>query len=109
MEAGRPAEARRSAGKKARPMKAEDVELAVLAKALGHPARVAILRFLQREGSCFCGNIVEHLPLSQATVSQHLKVLKESGLLQGEIDGPRVCYCIRPRVLERLRELLGRL
>jgi len=86
-----------------------DRELASLARALGHPARVAILRFLAREGECFCGRIVDHLPLSQATVSQHLKVLKDAGLLQGEVDGPRVCYCPDPKVLARLRQLLGEL
>jgi ArsR family transcriptional regulator len=83
-----------------------DEELAALARALGHPARVAILRFLVRRGECVCGSIVEHLPLAQATVSQHLKVLKEAGLVQGEVEGPRVCYCVEPRRLMRLRRLL---
>ncbi|TPW16627.1 MAG: ArsR family transcriptional regulator [bacterium] len=84
-----------------------DLELARLAKALGHPARVAILRLLLRRGECVCGAIVDELPLAQATVSQHLKVLKESGLIQGEIDGPRVCYCVDPAVVVRLRELFA--
>lgn len=88
---------------------AADRELAVLTKALGHPTRVAILRFLSRRGECFCGDIVEHLPFAQATVSQHLKVLKDAGLLQGEIDGPRVCYCPEPRALPRLMRLLEEL
>ncbi|MEZ5065387.1 MAG: metalloregulator ArsR/SmtB family transcription factor [bacterium] len=83
-----------------------DEELATLAKALGHPTRVAILRFLYRRGSCVCGTIVDQLPFAQATVSQHLKVLKEAGLLQGEIDGPRVCYCPDPEVLARARALI---
>ncbi|HMG90973.1 MAG TPA: winged helix-turn-helix domain-containing protein [Chryseolinea sp.] len=69
-------------------------ELASFAKALGHPARVAILQFLIKSKSCFCGDIVEHLPLSQSTVSQHLSELKKVGLIQGNIDGPGVCYCI---------------
>ena len=85
----------------------DDAELAALAKALGHPARVAILRKLARHGECVCGEIVEALPLAQATVSQHLKVLKEAGLIQGEIDGPRVCYCVNPRMLERFRQLVS--
>jgi len=88
---------------------AGDRELAALAKALGHPTRVAILRFLCRRGGCICGDIVDQLPFAQATVSQHLKVLKEAGLLQGEIDGPRVCYCPEPRSLARLRALLHEL
>ncbi len=69
-------------------------DLAVMAKALGHPARVAILQFLASQPSCVCGDIVEELPLSQSTVSQHLKELKKAGLIKGNIDGPSVCYCI---------------
>lgn len=84
-----------------------DAEFAKLAAALGHPARVAIIRFLKEKGVCICGEIVEVLPLSQSTVSQHLKVLKEAGLVQGETDGPRSCYCVNPAALERLRALLG--
>lgn len=64
------------------------------AKALAHPARVAILKFLAKKATCQCGDIVEELPLSQSTVSQHLKELKEAGLIKGEIEGVRVCYCI---------------
>jgi ArsR family transcriptional regulator len=84
-----------------------DDELAVLAKAVGHPARVQILRLLVRRESCICGDIVEELPLAQSTVSQHLKVLKDAGLIRGEIDGPRVCYCVEPRALRRLKALVG--
>lgn len=83
-----------------------DDELATYAKALAHPARVAILRMLIKRGECICGQIVDVLPLAQATVSQHLKVLKESGLIQGEVDGPRVCYCANPPAIERLRTLI---
>jgi ArsR family transcriptional regulator, arsenate/arsenite/antimonite-responsive transcriptional repressor len=88
---------------------AADEELALLAKALGHPARVQIMRLLARRSACICGDIVDELPLAQSTVSQHLKVLKEAGLVKGEIDGPRVCYCIEPRALRRLRSLVGSL
>lgn len=69
-------------------------ELAAITKALGHPARLAILNHLMRTNSCVCGDIVDVLPLAQATVSQHLKALKEAGLIQGEISGTSVCYCI---------------
>ncbi len=68
--------------------------LAKYAKALGHPARVAILKFLAKEQTCICGDIVDELPLSQSTVSQHLKELKDAGLIKGEIEGAKVCYCI---------------
>lgn len=86
-----------------------DEELAVLAKALGHPARVQIMRLLVRRDACICGDIVDELPLAQSTVSQHLKVLKESGLIRGEIDGPRVGYCVEPRTMRRLKALVGSL
>ncbi len=86
-----------------------DEELAVLAKAVGHPARVQILRLLVRREACICGDIVDELPLAQSTVSQHLKVLKEAGLVRGDIDGPRVCYCVEPRALRRLKALIGSL
>ena len=88
---------------------AADEELATLAKALGHPARVKILRLLIRKNTCVCGDIVDELPLAQSTVSQHLKVLKDAGLVRGDVDGPRVCYCIEPRTLRRLRALIGSL
>jgi ArsR family transcriptional regulator len=84
-----------------------DQELALLSKALGHPARVQIMRLLVRRETCVCGDIVDELPLAQSTVSQHLKVLKEAGLVKGEIDGPRVCYCVEPRALRRLKALMG--
>jgi len=86
-----------------------DDELALLCKAVGHPARVQILRLLVRRDSCICGDIVDELPLAQSTVSQHLKVLKDAGLIRGEIDGPRVCYCIEPHVLRRLKALVASL
>src|SRR5512133_2484778 len=86
-----------------------DEELALLAKAVGHPARVQILRLLVRREACICGDIVDELPLAQSTVSQHLKVLKEAGLIRGEVDGPRVGYCVEPRALRRLKSLVGSL
>lgn len=82
-------------------------ELAALAKALGHPARVQILRVLARRTTCICGDLVDALPLAQSTVSQHLKVLKDAGLIRGEIDGVRVCYCLEARTLRRLKALVG--
>ena len=86
-----------------------DEELAALAKAVGHPARVQILRLLVRRNTCICGDIVDELPLAQSTVSQHLKVLKEAGLIRGDIDGPRVSYCVEPRTLRRLKSLVASL
>lgn len=71
--------------------------IAKYAKALGHPARIAILRLLAGRNACVCGDIVDELPLSQSTVSQHLKELKEAGLIQGDIDGAKVCYCINEK------------
>lgn len=88
---------------------ARDLELARLAKALGHPARVAILRMLAAIGDCQCSVIVDRLPLAQATVSQHLKVLKDAGLIRGTIDPPRVCYCVNPQTVERLKALVAEL
>lgn len=88
---------------------AADEELAVLAKALGHPARVQIMRLLIARTECICGEICGEIPLAQSTISQHLKVLKNAGLIMGEIDGPRVCYCINPARLARLKALIGAL
>lgn len=84
-----------------------DEELALLAKALGHTVRVQILRILVRKTTCVCGALVDELPLAQSTVSQHLKVLKQAGIVRGDIDGPRVCYCIEPATLRRLKALVG--
>ncbi len=84
-----------------------DDELAAFAKALGHPARVQIIRLLVRKNACICGDIVDELPLAQSTVSQHLKVLKEAGLIRGSVDGPRIDYCVEPRTLRRLKALVG--
>jgi ArsR family transcriptional regulator len=78
-------------------------------KALGHPARLEILRVLAARGSCVCGEVVDVMPLAQATVSQHLKVLKEAGLIRGRIDGKNSCYCLDPRGIADLREALDEL
>lgn len=81
--------------------------LAALAWAVAHPARVRILRLLVSRQTCVCGEIVDCLPLAQSTVSQHLKILKESGLIQGEVDGPKVCYCINADKLNELKSLIA--
>ena len=82
-------------------------DLARLAWAVAHPTRVRILRMLISRKSCVCGEIVDQLPLAQSTVSQHLKILKETGLVQGEVDGPKVCYCIDVDTLKRLKSLIA--
>jgi DNA-binding transcriptional ArsR family regulator len=78
--------------------------IARYARALAHPARVAILRILLRQQACICGDIVDVLPLSQSTVSQHLKELKEAGLIRGDVDGVRVCYCINEEAWKEAKE-----
>jgi len=83
--------------------------LAIACKALSHPARLAILNTLALRGACICGEIVDVMPLSQATISQHLKILKNAGLITGEVDGPRSCYCINNKTMGVLREKFGRL
>ena len=83
--------------------------LAAACKALSHPARLAILQTLARRGVCICGEIVDVLPLSQATVSQHLKVLKDASLITGEVDGPKSCYCVNTATMQVLRDKLGKL
>lgn len=84
-------------------------QVAALAWAIAHPARVRIVRLLISRDSCMCGEIVDEMPLAQSTVSQHLKILKESGLVQGEVDGPKVCYCINPEKLAALKALIASL
>jgi|GEM_PF-407712 len=94
-----------------RPLEGEAAieELAILAKALGHPARIQILKLLLEKNTCICGDIVDELPLAQSTVSEHLRILKAAGLLRGAVDGLRVNYCIAPRTLQRFRALVGTL
>ncbi|NND72301.1 MAG: winged helix-turn-helix transcriptional regulator [Rhodothermales bacterium] len=77
---------------------------AAFAKALAHPARIQILQVLARKKTCVCGEVVSELPLAQSTVSQHLKALKQAGLITGEIDGPAVCYCIDARAFNSIRK-----
>jgi ArsR family transcriptional regulator len=84
-----------------------DEAVALLAKALAHPVRVRILRLLLSRTTCTCGEVVAELPLAQATVSQHLKILKDAGLVRGSVDGPRSCYCANPAHLAHLNELVG--
>ena len=79
----------------------KEQELAAFAKALSHPARIAILKVLAQRNECICGEIVDVLPLAQSTVSQHLKELKNAGLIDGNIDGPRSCYCINWKAFEK--------
>lgn len=88
--------------------KAEN-DLARIAKALGHPARIAILQFLVRTRACVCGDIVDELPLSQSTVSQHLKELKKAGLIKGNIEGPSVCYCIDEKTWKKAGRMINEL
>jgi predicted transcriptional regulator len=87
----------------------EDIWLADVAKALSHPARIRILKILTRMDSCVVGSIVDQLPLAQATVSQHLKELKRVGLIQGEIDGPKICYCVNNKNLTKAKWAIDKL
>jgi DNA-binding transcriptional ArsR family regulator len=80
--------------------------IATIAKVLGHPARIAILEYLMQQKTCICGDLVDELPLAQATVSQHLKELKNAGLIKGEIEGTSVCYCINEQVWGESRDIL---
>lgn len=82
----------------------EEQDIAAMAKALAHPARIAILKILAAQEACICGKIVEVLPLAQSTVSQHLKELKNAGLIKGTIDGPKSCYCIDREAFEKIKQ-----
>lgn len=86
-----------------------EAELAELARALGHPTRVRILRMLSGAPTAGCGDLVAALPVAQSTVSQHLKILREAGLVRGDVDGARRAYCIDPRGMRRLRALVAAL
>ncbi len=84
-------------------------QIAGFAKAFAHPARIAIIQELVKRNSCVCGELVGVLPLSQSTISQHLKELKQSGLLKGEVEGPRVCYCINQENWQSAKAIFGEL
>ena len=85
----------------------KDVDLAAMAKAIAHPARIAILNKLVKTNSCICGDLVDELGLAQPTISQHLKELKNAGLIQGTVEGVRVCYCINPLIWKQCKELFS--
>ncbi len=97
---------------KANEFNSELNEIAQFAKAIAHPARIQILEHLATKDTCFCGDIVKELPLSQSTVSQHLKALKEAGLISGEVEAPAVCYCINEakmgKIFKQLRALFSK-
>lgn len=83
-----------------------DAQLASLCRALGHPHRVTILRFLLAQDTCFAGEIAELLPVAASTASQHLATLRRAGLIRGEVDGPRRCYCVEPAAITALKTLV---
>ena len=91
------------------PLQDTDERLVELFRALGHPARMRIVRILAERNSCICGELVGELPLAQATVSQHLKVLKDAGIVTGEVEGPAVCYYLAPGALTELHDAVGQL
>lgn len=82
-------------------------EIASMAKAIAHPARIAILQYLVKKNACVCGDLVEELGLAQATTSQHLRELKNAGIIQGAIEGVSVCYCINPKIWKQYKELFN--
>ena len=84
-------------------------QIATIAKALGHPARIAIIEYLMKVNECICGDIVNELPLAQPTVSQHLKELKNAGIIKGSIDGNSICYCIDEKTIEILNTYFSKI
>ncbi|MDA8312873.1 MAG: metalloregulator ArsR/SmtB family transcription factor [Actinomycetota bacterium] len=87
----------------------DDDTLAAMAKALGHPARLRIMRLLTERHACVTGDLVAELPLAQSTISEHLRILREAGLIQGEIEGPRTSYCVNRGGLAALQEAISSL
>lgn len=87
----------------------EFIQLADMARALSHPVRIKILEILTERKTCICGEIVDLLPLSQSTVSQHLKELKRAGFIRGEIEGPKTCYCLNPETVEKSKKMFTEL
>jgi ArsR family transcriptional regulator len=86
-----------------------DNRLAMSAKALGHPARIAIIKHLLKVNACICNDLVENIPLSQPTLSQHLKELKAAGIIQGNVEGSSVCYCLNEKAIGPLKNLLEKI
>ena len=100
----------RQCGELAASMKGDPIEdLSMLSKALGHPARITILKILIEKGDCLTGNLVEQLPLAQSTVSEHLRILREAGLVQGTVDGPKRCYCVNRKTVDYMKDLVNEL
>ena len=79
-------------------------QIATIAKAMGHPARIAIIEYLMKANECICGDIVNELPLAQPTVSQHLKELKNANIIKGNIEGTAICYCINPETIQKIEQ-----
>lgn len=96
-----------SASALAEPLRPEDEELAQLAKAIAHPVRILILRNLLRIGACYFGKLADLLPVAPSTASQHLTILKDAGLVKGEVEGERPCYCVDLQKLRRMQHLIG--
>jgi len=94
---------------KAEEFSVQEIAMAKYAKAMAHPARIAILKMLAKKNNCICNDLVEALPLAQSTVSQHLAELKSAGLITGEIDGPRVCYCLDEKACKEARDFFDTL
>lgn len=90
--------------KKDAPLNPEN--FALMCKALAHPARIRIIEYLKEMDQCICGQIVDILPLSQSTVSQHLKILKAAGLVKGEVEGPRTCYCLDQEKFDQFKRMV---
>ncbi len=84
-------------------------QIAIIAKALGHPARIAIIEYLLKVNECICGDIVNELPLAQPTVSQHLKELKNAGIIKGSIEGNSICYCIDEKTISILNNYFSKM
>ena len=87
----------------------ETIEMSEMLKAFGHPARVEIVRFLLKSPTCICGDIVEFLPLSQSTVSQHLTALKKANIIKGTISGNSICYCLNENTVQKIRDFIATL
>lgn len=87
----------------------DQTAFATMCKALSHPARLKIVNYLKQVDQCICGTIVDILPLSQSTVSQHLKILKEANLIWGEVDGPRTCYCLNSEMFDQFKKMVAEL